>query len=228
MRKIWFISSRKTIRGPLTTTELEQGLTSGYFSTDSMIWWKNQTHWISVATWKERLPLIRYALETDQKPDVWHFEHHGVKYGPINLDRLLEVVQTNADLYAFKVNKIGSGKWLGIYECPEVLEAMGARQRVHSRVPLTGVAAIQMPYDSKIADTATISEGGLGLVKAFLPIGHIVKFTLKSPVFPAPIRSHAEVLYTKPDGFSGLKFDQLHVESQSLIMDYIKKFSKAS
>lgn len=228
MKKIWFVSSERTIRGPLTSEELSLGLEQGQLTTNSMVWWKGQSQWISLSRWKAQLPHLSMLLDADQKPALWSFEHQDQRHGPMSLEQMIQRLQKSPDMREFKINKVGSSHWTGVYSNQEVLEALGLTRRVHHRVPLNGVAHIQMPYDSIVTEVATISEGGFGVIDANLPTGHIVQFLLKSPMIPSPVRSRAEVLYTRDDGFSGLKFERLHVESQSLIMDYIKKFSKAS
>jgi hypothetical protein len=228
MKKHWFVSSARVIRGPLSRTEVEQSLAIGLFTDESRVWWRGQSQWISIALWQSQLPLLEKTIEMDQTLEVWSFEHGGVIHGPITLEKLVQVIEKNPDLQQFKIQKLGSEEWVGVYSCPDLLEAMGLSRRKHSRVPISGSTMVQMPYDTVVAETVTISSGGLGLAKAHLPVGNIVKFTLKSPVIAGRVTANAEVVYTKSDGFSGLKFEKLHAEAQTLVSDYVRKFENVA
>jgi hypothetical protein len=140
---------------------------------------------------------------------------------------MIRALENAFDPTIFRLWKVGLEKWQSIYHFEDICVRLGIQKRVHSRVPMVGTATMETSYDTVIANTVTVSEGGFGVQKTPLPAGHIVRVSLKSPVLPVPIRANAEVRYSSADGYTGLRFESLTAEARAAILDYVKKFSKA-
>lgn len=227
MTKIWFIAQGQNIRGPFTTEEVEQFLASGSLTPSSLIWWKGEITWQTIANWKMNLPAILKSLQPREEKE-WFIQHGTEHWGPVSKVELIKTLENAFDPTIFRLWKVGLEKWQSIYHFEDICMSLGIQKRNHSRVPMVGTASLETSYDTVIANTVTVSEGGFGVQKTPLPAGHIVRVTIKSPVLPIPIRANAEVRYSSAEGYTGLRFENLTAEAKSAIMDYIKKFSKAA
>ncbi len=227
MNKIWFIAQGQSIRGPFSTEEVEKFLATGSLTTSSLIWWKGEAAWHTVAAWKANLNQILNALEPREEKE-WFIQHGMDHWGPVTQAEVLQTLESAFDPTIFRLWRVGMEKWQSIYHFEDICLHLGIQKRQNTRVPMLGSANIETAYDNIIANTCTVSQGGFGLQKTPLTSGSIVRVMIKSPVLPIPIRTSAEVRYSSPDGYTGLKFENLTAEANSAIMDYIKKFAKAA
>lgn len=227
MNKIWFIAQGQSIRGPFTTEEVEGFLATGSLTTSSLIWWKGEPAWHSLATWKTNLAHILQSLEP-QEENEWFIQHGTDHWGPVTKTEVLQTLESAFDPTIFRLWRVGLEKWQSIYHFQEICHHLGIQKRQNIRVPMLGSANIETAYDNIIANTVTVSQGGFGLEKTPLPTGSIVRVMIKSPVLPIPIRTSAEVRFSSSEGYTGLKFESLTAEANSAIMDYIKKFKSAA
>jgi hypothetical protein len=121
-------------------------------------------------------------------------------------------------------------EWKEIYAFKEIVEKLGLTRRKHPRVPiLAQFSGVTSQHEKLNARLVTISIGGLGLTDVFdLRIGDIISGQITSPHFYSPVTFEAEATYCGNDGHVGLKFIQINDDSQSLIMDYVKRFSNTN
>ncbi len=227
MSKIWFIAQGQNIRGPFSTEEVELFLSGGSLTLTSLIWWKGEPAWHTVSHWKTNFVHILKSLEPVEEKE-WFLQHGTEHWGPVTKAEMIRTLETAFDPTIFRLWKVGLEKWQSIYQFEDICYLLGLQKREHTRVPMVGTATLELPYDTVIANTATVSQGGFGIQKTPLPSGHIVRVTIKSPVLPILVRATAEVRYSGNDGYTGLKFENLTAEATSAIMDYIKKFNRAA
>lgn len=118
-------------------------------------------------------------------------------------------------------------EWKEIYAFKEIVEKLGLTRRKHPRVPIlaqfSGTTSRHEKFNARLV---TISIGGLGLTDVFdLKIGDVISGQITSPHFYSPVTIEAEATYCGNDGYVGLKFIQINDDSQSLVTDYVKRFS---
>jgi len=226
VNKIWFIAQGQNVRGPFSTEEIEQYVASGQLTTSSLIWWKGESTWHSIANWKTALPHIIKSLEPQEEKE-WFIQHGAEHWGPVTKSEVLKTLENAFDPTIFRLWKVGMEKWQSVYHFEDFCVLLGIQKRSYTRVPMIGSATIQTSYDTIVANTVTLSQGGFGIQKTPLSAGEIVRVMIKSPVLTVPIHSNAEVRYSSADGYTGLRFENLTAEAQAAIVDYVKKFNRA-
>ncbi len=119
-------------------------------------------------------------------------------------------------------------EWKEIYAFKEIIEKLGLTRRKHPRVPiLAQFSGTSSQHEQFNARLVTVSIGGLGLTDVFdLKVGDSISGQITSPHFYSPVTIEAEATYCGNDGYVGLKFTQINDDSQSLVTDYVKRFSK--
>jgi len=120
-------------------------------------------------------------------------------------------------------------KWTSLFEIPEVMDALGMSRRENQRAPLLGTVAVTRSNEDPkgyVLRTASISVGGIGVNgKHDLRTGDSVSLLIKSPEIPGNMHLRGEVAYVTANGYCGIRFGQVHSEVETLILDYVKKFS---
>lgn len=217
------------VRGPLSTENVEEGLSAGRWTLDTLIWWKGQNQWISIANWRIQLPQITTESERKKHPADWYLESKGTQTGPMTRGELIAYLKTAQNPFQFSLWTPGMAHWKKLYFFEEVLLDLGMSRRAHPRAPLSGSAEISSKQNHKfVLMTTDIGAGGMGLDQArALTPGNNIQLTIRSPVFPNPIRSTAQILYVKHNGQAGVKFENIHIEAQSTIIDYVRQFEEA-
>jgi hypothetical protein len=224
MEKKWFVFADQLVRGPLTTNNIEEGLATGRWTLDTLIWWKGQTQWISISNWRQQIPETGFITQIPSKQD-WYLESNGKHTGPMSRVELIEFLKASANPFQYSLWHPGLDHWKQIYFFEEILSELGRSRRVHSRAPLPGNAEVIKKEHRFTLQTSNIGPGGLGLLEGQnLVPGQTVQLTIRSPALPEAIRSTGQILYVRGTGFAGLKFETMHVEAQSAIVDYIKQF----
>lgn len=232
MEKIWFICSSKDkkVSGPFTDDEVKSMHTSGQVTDECHIWWKGQKEWLAVNTWLSHSNQIVKNENSKEKNAVWYVDLGGGQpVGPLTQNELIDTLKGVSKLAKIRLWTVGIEKWTSIFEFSDVMDQLGMSRREHERVPLMGAVAVSRPGDNStptMMRAVTISVSGLGLMDArSLNKGEEVYVLIKSPEFSAPIRTRAMTVYVTPSGHAGLKFAQLQPEVQSIIFDYVRKFS---
>ncbi|HEX4922731.1 MAG TPA: PilZ domain-containing protein [Bdellovibrionales bacterium] len=216
------------VRGPLTTENVEEGLATGRWTLDTLIWWKGQAQWMSIANWRVMLPGIGAEQEQKQTQQQWYLESKGTQTGPMTRSELVSFLKAAANPFQFSLWTPGFQHWKKLYFFEEFLNELGMSRRAHPRAPISGAAEIAKREQKFVLQTTTISAGGVGLIQGHgLVPGQTVQLTVRSPAFPNPIRSTAQIMYVRPDGMAGAKFNNIHIEAQSTIVDYVRQFEDA-
>ncbi|MEQ1876799.1 MAG: PilZ domain-containing protein [Bdellovibrionia bacterium] len=228
MEKKWFVFADQLVRGPLSTENVEEGLLAGRWTIDTLIWWKGQNQWISIANWRIQLPQLTTGLDRKKVQVDWYLESKGTQTGPMSRDDLLKFLKSSPNPFQFSLWSPGLPDWKKLYFFEEILSELGMSRRQFPRAPLSGAAEITKQNHKFILQATDIGAGGMGLDKASgLTAGYNIQLTIRSPVFPNPIRSNAQILYVKPNGQAGVKFANMHLEAQSSIVEYVKQFEDA-
>ena len=145
-------------------------------------------------------------------------------------NELTQLIAKTEDISTISIQDQKTKEWKEIYSFPDLVEKLGISRRKSQRVPILA----QFNGRSSKSKTCsyrviTISEGGMGFTENFeLKIGDEVEGQISSPHFFQPITVKADVIYAGLDGYIGLKFSSITDEAKSAIVEYIKKFGKAS
>ena len=231
MAKLWFIYTNNVVSGPFTTEQVHERIQSGACPRESFIWWKGQREWLSVTTWEQQLEKIVKADQSKSENPIWYVDQGQNPVGPLTENEMLETLRGNTDLSRVRLWSVGMAKWTNVFELPEVMDQMGISRREHERAPLMGQVAVTRTTDvpqTFMAAAGSVSISGMGLNGAHaLKKGDEVQLVVKSHEFPQAMHFHGTVVYVTSQGYAGIKFSKVHPESQSLIFDYVKKFTQA-
>ncbi len=226
MKRAFFIYTNDVVSGPFTVENVDLGLQTGRWTNDSMIWWKGQREWIAVKAWKENINDILESFKNRVQRSVWYVEYLGVQKGPLGWVELKDMIIQTRSLTQIRLWTIGMKKWATVFEIPDVAKQLNVSRREYPRAPIQGEVFVKRGTEELICHAAEIGEGGLGIKNAAdLNKGDIVYVTLKSPLLINHIQSKATVVYTAKGGYTGLQFENIHVEAKSTIIDYVRQFS---
>jgi len=231
-QKTWFVYSNDIVSGPLDTETVRASIQSGRWSAGAFIWWKGQREWMPLGLWESQLPqLLKTETEKIQTP-VWYIDVTGSPIGPLTETEMMQQLRGLQSLSRVRVWTVGMAKWVPLFEMTDVMDRLGISRRAHARAPLMGTVAISRVGDAAqplMTRAASISVAGMGINDAQgLTKGDEVHVVLKSSEFSTPLRMKAVAVYVTPQGYAGLKFTSIHSEIQSLIYDYVKRFSPGS
>ena len=145
-------------------------------------------------------------------------------------NELLQLIAKQDDVSAISIQDQKTKEWIEIYAFPDLVEKMGISRRKTQRVPILAQFNGKTTKSKNVSyRVITISEGGMGFTENFdLKIGDEVEGQISSPHFFQPINVKADVIYAGLDGYIGLKFSTVTDETKSAIIEYVKKFGKAS
>ncbi len=229
--KIWFLYSSldQKVSGPFVSNEVHQKISSGEITPECNIWWKGQREWLSVKVWISSGEKILKNQTEKSMSAVWYLDLGGEPVGPLTHKEMIQHLRGNQNLSKVRLWTVGLKNWKSIFEFSEVMDEMGVSRREHARAPLMANIQItrhgdhQAPFKFKVA---TISVAGVGINSAQeLTKGEELQITIACPEFVEPIRARANVIYISANGNAGIKFQNIQPEIQSLIHDYVKKFS---
>lgn len=222
--KKWFILTDGLVSGPFERQEVELK-TLGM--TNSLIWGRGQTEWTNAERWQ------RHLKESDNPENtriiserLWNVKNSGIEMKPMTHDQMIDYLKEQKDLGEIQIWTEGYSDWKDVYQIHKIMDELGVSRRQHPRVPIMGTLTCEGTTGNFNARVLSISEGGLGATEApGVKIGEKFKTTLKSPNLYSPIHSTAEIVYVGEDGYAGFKFINLHSESKSAIIEYVKKFT---
>lgn len=220
----WFIYKNEVVEGPFNTEELKEQVQDQSFSIDSKIWGYPLQNWLIANEWhtfiKEQLSK---ATEVQEDPREWHYAYDGQSHGPLKFPELINALKAVDDVDGTLLWSPGMKNWESIFEFHEVVDGLGCTQRAHPRAAIEGAVVVTTDGQTSIGSLETISIGGLGAKKLpdYLKEGQEVKVEIKSEHFFEPVIARATVQYVK-DGFIGMKFSQIHMETQARIIQYVK------
>jgi hypothetical protein len=276
----WFYQFNQTVKGPVTTHELENLIPSFQDLQRTYVWSRGHSEWISANRWKPDMeiiqsispaqPLANTAIHKDNATktlksidEIVQAADEVTKTIVPSEDKTVVVDNTSSatvtkktqEKFRVQVNfidqpamtkaeltelaariedpsQIGiydsvAQKWSEIYTFKDIVEKLGLSRRKHPRVPiLAQFSGSSSRHEKFSARLVTISIGGIGLTDVFdLKIGDKIYGQITSPHFYSPVAIEADVTYSGKDGYVGFKFSQISDESQSLVTNYIKRFS---
>jgi hypothetical protein len=145
-------------------------------------------------------------------------------------NELLQLIAKQDDVSEISIQDQKTKEWKEIYAFPDLVEKLGISRRKTQRVPILAQFNGKTTKSKNVSyRVITISEGGMGFTENFdLKIGDEVEGQISSPHFFQPINVKADVIYAGLDGYIGLKFSSITDETKSAIIEYVKKFGKAS
>lgn len=248
----WFVQNSGYVQGPFDNQSLQnylQTLAEDILS-NCLVWKRGLPEWIKVdhiASADQKIAEISNKVVTPQEKDSDLFQKtftqsftEGVFYR-VQLNFIDQPLMSKADLMAFiakqqDVSKISiqepqSKEWKDVYSFPDIVERLGLSRRKQARVPILAqfVGKTSQSENETSYRVITISHGGVGFTETYdLKIGDEIEGQITSPHFFQPIFIKAEVIYAGQDGYIGLKFTQIADEGKAAIIEYIKKFGKAS
>ena len=229
MAHAWFIYSNDVVSGPFDTEAVRSKMSKGDLNTASYIWWKGQREWIPVAAWATQLDsIIQTALDRSSKP-VWYVDAGKSPLGPLTEKELIENLRSASTLAHVRLWAVGMEKWTSIFELSDVMELLGLSRRENERAPLMGTVAVTRSTDDPtgfVLRAASISIAGMGITgRHDLRAGDSISLLVKSGEIPANLHLRGHIAYVTSNGYAGIRFETVHAETQSVILDYVKKFN---
>lgn len=145
-------------------------------------------------------------------------------------NELLQLIAKQDDVSEISIQDQKTKEWKEIYAFPDLVEKLGISRRKTQRVPILAQFNGKTTKSKNVSyRVITISEGGMGFTENFdLKIGDEVEGQISSPHFFQPINVKADVIYAGLDGYIGLKFSTVTDETKAAVIEYVKKFGKAS
>ncbi len=227
MDKCWFFFLNENISGPFATEEIKSKISSAGPEAQCLVWTKGQRQWIPASTWeKEHEQILKLLPKGPKDAAIWYLEHEERTKGPMSQRDLIKFLGSmdSYDWDAVRIWTVGQATWSKIFQYAEIIEELGGSRRQHARAPLNGNVIVNVDGVDQMGRAMTLSLGGMGVsgIKD-LHSGDLVKVTIKCEELGAPIYCSAQVRYLTPNE-AGLQFQNLHMEFQARILDYVKKF----
>jgi hypothetical protein len=272
----WFYHNNQTVKGPVSTEELQNLIATFSDAQRTFIWSRGYTEWISADRWQpqtihdssynepnsatEELTQTNYNaapdVESAREFQILEEKTHAFDQHTNDIERTeIPTTEIPSEKYRVQLNFVDQPamtkdelmifasrvddpsqiaifdpkfkEWKEIYSFKEIVEKLGLTRRKHPRVPIlaqfSGTTSRHEKFNARLV---TISIGGLGLTDVFdLNVGDAISGQITSPHFYSPVTIEAEATYCGNDGYVGLKFTQINDDSQSLVTDYVKRFS---
>ncbi|MBC7740795.1 MAG: PilZ domain-containing protein [Bdellovibrionaceae bacterium] len=246
----WFLQFQGRVDGPLDTGRLQKALqTIGDDQLEkTFLWRRGLTEWMKASKWHPDEETTQAYTATTAAPvygsdapektlaqsmaesSSYRVQINFVDQPLMTKPELLVLLAKQQDVSTISIQDPRSKEWKEVYAFPDLVERLGLTRRHHQRVPIlaqfSGTSSTNPLLSARII---TVSEGGLGFTDNFeLKIGDSVEGQVTSPHFFQPISIKAEVIYSGLDGYVGLTFTQITDEAKSAIIEYVKKFGKAT
>lgn len=229
MAHAWFIHANDVVTGPFDTETVRTKLQTGQVPSGSFIWWKGQREWIPISAWESQVDQIVQGASDRAQKQVWYIDAGKTPLGPLTETELVENLKSMSSLARVRLWAVGMEKWTSLFEVPDVMDALGMSRRENQRAPLMGTVAVTRSNEDPkgyVLRTASISVGGIGVNgKHDLRAGDAVSLLVKSPEIPGNMHLRGEIAYVTANGYCGIRFAQVHSETQSMILTYVKKFN---
>lgn len=218
----WFVSNNEQVSGPFSSEQVHAGVENGSIVGSYLIWSRAMNEWTSVTTWLRKSDQIQ-QLEHPENKSIWHYAVSDSSYGPMTRSEMLESLSKIRDLGDVLVWTHGMKAWASIFDFHDILDDLGVNRRKHPRANISGSVVVNFEGETFIGQLSSISEGGIGAknLPQLIP-GQEIKLDIKSNHFSSVISVKARVQYVNSRGYAGLKFDNLHMEAKSTIIEYVK------
>lgn len=224
----WFVYINSNVQGPYSTEQLRSRLDQGLVKEDAFVWWKGQQEWMPVRSWESYIDDNYIGQPDVENKKIWNIRIHDKTLSNLSFNELLEKLKTIQNYTHVSVRQNESSEWENIYARQEILTELGMSRRKFLRAPLMGSAKVVKDGSrfSYIVKTATLGQGGMGLIGqgTNLSVNSTVNIKVESTDLSAPLNLSGTVLYMLKSGFIGVKFANANAESQTIIMDYLRKF----
>lgn len=224
----WFINVEQEVTGPHSTDEVKSLVSEGHIPPDALVWAKPHADWVKANWWLENHHRLLEKMKKKPLEQHWHFAHNGDTHGPMTRQNLIESLKSIKNLNEVLVWTKGMKSWMEVFEFHDLLEDLGCNRREHPRAPAVGTVIVKSNNTGApiLGQLASISQGGLGVkhVGNQLHMGDVVHLEIKCDALPSTVSASATVQYITDTGFAGLKFQQIHRESQNMIIDYVRGF----
>lgn len=222
MSRIWFVLNQGQVFGPFSTNEVEEQLQANTWNADCRIWWRGQQEWMSADQWRRELPQI-VTGQQNKEEKTWYLAVYGDCIGPLSFSELIRQIKEQKNPKDLRVWSEFLDDWHSLFNIPDVMQALGIRERKTPRAHIQGTAEFKINNSQHTFDLATLGAGGFGIKYAlFLKPGQIVPVTLHSSALAAPIFATAKVLYVSQDAVTGLQFQSIAAEAKALIVSFLK------
>ena len=223
----WFVHYDEKILGPFSKEHILQDLKKGNISYSSYIWSKGQVEWMSASDWENNLDTI--MAKSEEPGQKWRLKTPEGIQENLSFNQVLEKLKTMEDFQMVATAPAQSQEWMPIYHSYPFMEALNLSRRSHLRAPLMGLAKVihKESRFSYIVKTATIGQGGLGVygLGANFQPGDQVSLKIESiDLCPNPLNLNGIIAYNTAQGFVGIRFDELHAEPASIIVNYVRRF----
>ncbi len=226
--KKWFFMINNEVQGPFVDSEVQK---LSELNSSGLVWGQGLAEWVTVEEWKKTLNELQgvlTSLQADMIPQ-WRVKQGDFEAGPFIYDQLIQLLKAHphpGDVLLLQENE--SSDWKSIYTYPTLVEEVGITRRDHLRVPISGVFVYEKEGAKYESLLTSISEGGIGVLEAQnLSVGDKVKGYIESPQLPLPFNCTCEALYVQNESSWGLRFVNLPIEFNSLVISYTQKFSQA-
>ncbi len=222
----WFILAQEVVHGPYEKGAVPAELTK---HTSPLIWGRGQIDWLNPEQWNKAMQdfdatLARSRQQIDRE---WRLRVRGQELTPMVYSEMIDHLKSLTDYNDILIWTEGYAEWKEIYQIHKILDDLGVSRRRHPRVPIMGQVEFESPAGSFSGRALSISEGGLGATDTPpVRIGDKFKIVLKSPNMFGPLHATAEVVFAGSDGYAGMKFSGLPMESKSAIIEYVKRFTE--
>ncbi len=230
MDKCWFFILNENISGPFSTEEIKIKISQAGPEAQCLVWTKGQKQWIPAATWeKDHQQILKLSPKGPKDAAIWYVGYQENTHGPISHHELIKFLEgiDSFEWDAVRVWSAGQDTWSKIFQYSEIIEELGGSRRIHVRAPLKGTVTVNKDGVDQIGRAMTLSLGGIGVSGLReLRSGEVIKLTIKSEDLGLPIYCSAQVRYLTPEEV-GLQFQNLHMEFQARILDYVKRFQNS-
>lgn len=221
----WFVLINGEVIGPFDEIGTQDQLA---LHPQALVWGKGQAEWLNQNQWRKFMSQYEEAVERE-KTHVdrgWRVKVGEQEHRPMVYDQMILFLRQLPDLSNARIWTEGYGDWKEVYQIHKILDDLGISRRAHPRVPIMGDIELDGAAGQLNGRLLSVSEGGLGvMVPPTSKLGDKFRAVLKSPNLTGPVHCSVEVVFTEPNGYTGMKFISLHTELKNLIIEYVKKFS---
>ncbi|MCB0343117.1 MAG: DUF4339 domain-containing protein [Pseudobdellovibrionaceae bacterium] len=226
----WYACLNEEVSGPYTTDQVKQGLDTGEFSSEMMIWGRAMAEWLTAQQWRAQLDqLLNQPSQQNKRPQMWHYAYLGESFGPLPRTELLDALAKIDTKKEVLIWTKGMKSWADLFHFQDIIEDLGINRREFPRARVTGSVVIHSDERVVIGRLATIGAGGFGAVQLddSITAGNLVTAELKTELLSESIKVRAIVQYVSQEGFVGFKFERISAEAQNEIIAYVNKTTAA-
>ena len=224
----WFVHHEEKILGPFSTEQVLKDLQNGELSYSAYIWAKGQVEWVPISEWESNLDSM---ISPDEKPNqLWKLRSPKFLKEQMTFAETVKSLKSLDNFQLVSISPQDEEDWVPIYSSYTFMEALNMSRRNFMRAPLMGLAKVTKDGSrfSYVVKTSTVGQGGLGvygLGPNFEP-GTQVQLKIESEDLNAAISANGTVVYNTDQGFVGIRFGELTAETNSLILEYIRRFKE--